>query len=227
METSTKILLAGLAAFGGLSIYAKKTKDSFNPFALLGETPIAKTPAQLPAPSPTAQLPATSNPNSPELLAAQNALARAASAAPNSPEVLAAQNALAQAQSALPNSPEAAAATKALTQATQSLGTAQAQSTSSPELQAAQEALASLLRASPTANADIVKVGDVVNVDMFRSGMSVPQGVPVVGLIFMNVVSMDAPGDTLKLKLVASFVSPEFRIFGDQIINRSSIVGKA
>lgn len=68
--------------------------------------------------------------------------------------------------------------------------------------------------------------GDIINVDMFRSGMAIPQNVPAVGLIFMNVDSLTVPNDPARKKLVATFVSPEFRILGPQIINRDSIVEK-
>jgi len=68
--------------------------------------------------------------------------------------------------------------------------------------------------------------GDIINVDMFRSGMAIPQNVPAVGLIFMNVDSLIVPNDPLRKKIVATFVSPEFRILGPQIINRDSIVEK-
>lgn len=71
-----------------------------------------------------------------------------------------------------------------------------------------------------------IQEGDIINVDMFRSGMAIPQNVPAVGLIFMNVDSLIVPNDPGRKKIVATFVSPEFRILGPQIINRDSIVEK-
>ena len=72
-----------------------------------------------------------------------------------------------------------------------------------------------------------VVVDDIVNVDMFRSGMAIPQNIPVVGLIFMRVTGLKVDGDSSPAKkLRAVFVSTEFMILGEQIINRSSIVEK-
>ena len=222
METSTKVLLAGLAAFAGLSLYAKKSHDTYNPLALLGHVgpPLPKeTPALPPGtatPTPKLSAPPSS---SPEVEAAKTALSAIPSSFPNSPEVEAATNAL---QNAPIGSPEAQAALSLL----QGLP-------NTPESQAAlnllQQAQQSQQAQPPpfvpgVLDEPLVKNGDRVNVDMFRSGMAVPQGVPVVGLIFMTVISLEAGAPD---KFVGRFVNPEFQVFGDQVVNRSAIVAKA
>lgn len=65
--------------------------------------------------------------------------------------------------------------------------------------------------------------GDIINVDMFRSGMAIPQNLPVVGKVFMRVVDLAVPGDSVPRKLLrAEFISPEFMILGEQNIRRDS-----
>jgi hypothetical protein len=234
METSTKVMLAGFAALCGLSLYSKKSNGSYNPFALVGNhasgpaLPTA-TPKPSVTPAGTKALPGAPPgglpSNTPEVNAAINALQSVPAAFPNSPEAKAAVNTL---QSFPPNSPEAQAALNAL----QAFPT-------SPEAQAALDMLKGVPVTLPPSNPGsgvfdghgtglldepLIKNGDVVDVDMFRSGMAIPQGVPAVGLIFMNVDSLESGAPD---KFLASFVSPEFRIFGPQLVNRSAIVKKA
>lgn len=235
METSMKVVLVGLAAVAGLSLYSKKANGSYNPLVMLGNPfgskalPLPKTTPQLgpgtpvspqaiPAPPPASIPPAQST--SPEVQAALAALQSLGNGG-NSPEVQAALNSL---KTSPPSSPEAQAAASLL-RGLPSAG--------SPEIQAA----LALLQ-NPPANPfqpnqanvikpadDLVQDGDVVNVDMFRSGMNLPQNIPLVGLVFMNVDSLKAPGDPTKF--LASFVTAELRVFGPQTVNRASIVGKA
>lgn len=232
METSTKVLLATGLATLGLSLYAKQSKGSYNPLALFGPATATTGPA-LPAKTPVVTLPAgattappppvTSASNTPEVNAALSALQSIPASFPNTPEVAAAVSTLqgvppnspeAQAAlgtlAALPNSPEAAAAI-AILQGIPAGGLAAPVSPSSPF--------------GPPGNGPLISNGDVVDVDMFRSGMSVPQNIPAVGLIFMNVDSLESPGD--QTKFLGSFVSPEFRVLGPQVVNRAAIVSKA
>jgi hypothetical protein len=215
MKTSTTVI-AGLAALTALALYSKHSNGSYNPLALLSSgPPLPKTTPQLTPGTPVATTPPAPSGVSPEVEAAKTALKSIPASFPNSPEVAAATNTV---QNAAPNSPEAKAALNLL----QGLP-------SSPEAQAA----LSLLQAQSTKpttfvpgviDEPVVKNGDVVNVDMFRSGMNLPQNIPLVGLIFMNVDSLEAGAPD---KFLASFVSPEFRIFGQQTVNRSAIVAKA
>ena len=231
METSTKILLAGLAAVG-VVLYVKTRPQTSGP-ALPKTTPIATvTPAGKPALPGAA--PGGIPSNSPEVSAAINALQSVPAQFPNSPEAAAALSTL---QSSPPNSPEAQAA----------LSTLQGFPTS-PEAQAALNILQGIPlgglavpTGAPTStpsggtvfdghgtgvlnDSTLVKNGDIVDVDMFRSGMAIPMGVPAVGLIFMNVDSLEGPGDPTKF--FASFVTAELRVFGQQTVNRSAIVKK-
>jgi len=221
METSTKILLAGLATFAGFSIYSKKANGSFNPFVLLNSgPPLPSTTPQLTPGAPLSSAPPPASTslllgNSPEVQAAKEALK---ASFPNSPEVEAAVNTV---QNAPPNSPEAQAAINLLS--------------GLPASPKAKAALGLLSNASqPTfvpgtgfvpgvIDEPVVKNGDIVNVDMFTSGMALPQNIPLVGLIFMNVDSLEAGTPD---KFLGSFVSPEFRVFGQQMVNRSAIKGK-
>jgi len=230
METSTKVLI-GLAALTGLALYAKKERDSYNPLSLLGKQTTGPalpkaTPTPTVTPAGTKALPGAAPgglaSNSPEVSAALNALQSVPATFPNSPEAAAALSTL---QSVPPSSPEAQAA----------LNTLRGFPTS-PEAQAALNVLQGIPTSNPGAGVfdghgtgvlddpTLVKNGDVVDVDMFRSGMAIPQGVPAVGLIFMNVDSLESGAPD---KFLASFVSPEFRIFGPQLVNRSAIVKKA
>lgn len=231
MDNKVMFAVMGLGAVG-LFFYVKESSA-----AKSAALPSGAKPAQLPAPGASVPGNIPSTPNVPNVPGLPNASS-------TSPEFQAAQSAAAALLARFPggvpaandNSPEAQAARNLLNAFPQGIPPTPA-STATPEAQAALGFLNSLgslgvgivpepFQPKPGRSADVVNVGDIVSVDMFRSGMNLPQNVPLVGLIFMNVDGLLVPGDLAHEKLIASFVSPEFRVFGPQTVNRSSIASK-
>lgn len=63
--------------------------------------------------------------------------------------------------------------------------------------------------------------GDLIIVNLSKAGTPIPSNLPIVGRVYMEVVDLKVPGDSLPpKKLLAKFLAPELAVLGPQAINR-------